>query len=187
MSSFLPFSIRFVDMSSVPVLLRSSSRNDQCLRVNLQAYSVTLRAFAIQCSLFPRFLQSMSLYIDMKIALVHTISQSRPHRISNHEAPLPNNVEKAIRKLCRKMVKCANYRKGMQEKSRTYETMESLEQIANVHKKIHRMKTHQLHTQFENQWYNVQTTARGSNTITSSTWTSSPRSNGSQLHTAGDR
>ena len=43
--------------------------------------------------------------------------------------------------------------------------MESLDQIARVHKKIHRMTTHQLQTQFENQWYSVQTTAIRSNTI----------------------
>ena len=51
--------------------------NDQCPRVNLRAYSVTLWAFAIQVSLVPRFLQSMSLYIDMKWNNpVHTLIQS---------------------------------------------------------------------------------------------------------------
>ena len=38
-------------------------------RVNLRAFSVTSRAFAIHFSLFPRFHQSMSLYIDMKMIL----------------------------------------------------------------------------------------------------------------------
>ena len=38
-------------------------RNDHCPCVNLRAFSVTLRAFAIQFSLFPRFPQ----YIDMKM------------------------------------------------------------------------------------------------------------------------
>ena len=50
-------------------LLDPGPRNDQCPRVNLRAYSVTLTAFAIQFSLFPRFVQSMSLYIDMKMIL----------------------------------------------------------------------------------------------------------------------
>ena len=44
-------------------------RIDQCPRVNLRAYSTTLWAFAIQFYLFPRFPQSMSLYIDMKMIL----------------------------------------------------------------------------------------------------------------------
>ena len=43
--------------------------NDLCPCVNFRAYSVTLRAFAIQCSFFPRLVQSMSLYIDMKMIL----------------------------------------------------------------------------------------------------------------------
>ena len=42
-SSFIPFSIRFVEMVSVPSLLRT--------------YSVILNAFAIEFSLFPRFVQ----------------------------------------------------------------------------------------------------------------------------------
>ena len=45
------------------------TRNDQRPCGNLRAYSVILRAFAIQCSLFPRFVQSLSLYIDMKMIL----------------------------------------------------------------------------------------------------------------------
>ena len=49
-SSFIPFSIRLVGMSSVPLFSDPSLRNDQCLRVNLRAYSVSLRAFAIQFS-----------------------------------------------------------------------------------------------------------------------------------------
>ena len=46
-----------------------SPRNDQCPRVNLWAYWVSMKAFAIQFPLFPRFLQSMSLCIDMKMIL----------------------------------------------------------------------------------------------------------------------
>ena len=53
------------------------TRNDQCPCVNLRTYSVTLRAFAIQFYLFPRFVQSMSLYIDMK--MIHPFNCSGSH------------------------------------------------------------------------------------------------------------
>ena len=52
------------------------SRNDQCPRMNLRAYSVTLWAFAIQFCRFPRFLRSISLYIDIKMILPLTCSDS---------------------------------------------------------------------------------------------------------------
>ena len=42
-------------------------RNDQRHSGNLRAYSVTLRPFALQFSVFPRLVQSVSLYIDMKM------------------------------------------------------------------------------------------------------------------------
>ena len=51
-------------------------RNDQCPRMNLRAYSVTLCAFTIHCSLFPRFLQWMSFHIDMKTVLPWKCSDS---------------------------------------------------------------------------------------------------------------
>ena len=48
-SSFLTFSIRFVDMSSVPFLLGVQALDtNHCPRVNVRAYSITLRTFAIQ-------------------------------------------------------------------------------------------------------------------------------------------
>ena len=59
----------------------------------------------------------------------------------------------------------ADCRKCMQENSRTYETMKSWDQVASEPLKIHEMTPQQRQAQFKNQWYVVQTTAEGSNTI----------------------
>ena len=69
LSSFVPFTIKFVDMGSLPFLLRSrpwkrpmSSRESSTILSNSGT-------FAVQFSMVPRFLQSMSLYIDLKMTL----------------------------------------------------------------------------------------------------------------------
>ena len=49
--------------------------------------------------------------------------------------------------------------------SSTYETMESWDLIVSGPQKIHKMTPQERHAQLRNQWYTVQTTARGSNTI----------------------
>ena len=53
----------------------------------------------------------------------------------------------------------------MEEKNRTYETMEIWDLIASVPQKIHEMTSQQRQEQFGNQWYIVQTTTGGSNTL----------------------
>ena len=60
LSNFVAFSIWFAYVSSVHFFSNPGPKNDQCPRMNLRAYSVTLWAFAIQFSLFPHFLHSMS-------------------------------------------------------------------------------------------------------------------------------
>ena len=76
-SSFIPFSIRFVEIVSVPFHLGSSTqKRPTSLRWIFEKYSVIFRAFAIQFSLFPRFPQSLSLYTYMKMMLPFNCSGS---------------------------------------------------------------------------------------------------------------
>ena len=61
--------------------------------------------------------------------------------------------------------KDSNYRKCMQENSRSYGIMESWVKIAKGPRKTHTVTPQQLQANFGNQWYVVQTTAGGSNTV----------------------
>ena len=80
--SIMPSAVLFHDPSGlltwVPYHFFSEPgpSNDKCPCVNLRAYSVTLRAFEIQFSLFPRFHKSMSVYCDMKVILPFSCSGS---------------------------------------------------------------------------------------------------------------
>ena len=58
-----------VDMGSYHSFSDPTPRNDQCPRVNLRAYSVTLWGFVRLCFCLSSFLKSMSLYIDKEMIL----------------------------------------------------------------------------------------------------------------------
>ena len=82
------------------------------------------------------------------------------------EASLPKSTEKSNFVGCaERWEKDANYRECMQENSRMYETMESWHRIACGPQKIHRMTPQRRQTQFGNQWYIVESTVGGTNTI----------------------
>ena len=59
--------------------------------------------------------------------------------------------------------KVADFRKCMQEDSRTYETMEGWDRIACGPQKIHKMTPQQRQARFGRKWHFVQSTAGGSN------------------------
>ena len=73
------------------------------------------------------------------------------------------------------MGKFADFRKCTQENSRTYETMESCDQVAGEPQKIHKMTPQTTRIQHD------------INVSTSCTWTSTPRLHGLHVHAAGDR
>ena len=93
----------------------------------------------------------------------NTMSCGNTHQIAKHHFRKAKKQQFAG--CAERWEKDAVYPECMQENSRTYETMESWHRIACGPQKIHRMTPQRRQTQFGNQWYIVESTLGGTNTI----------------------